>query len=217
VPHANWLATAHHGIDVEEYTFGPNVGDYLVFLGRISPEKGLDTAIEVARRSGMPLKVAAREPLSHGTDPSVRRDWEYYDQQIRPLLKTGDVEMLGPVGHAAKNRLLAGAAALLFPIRWPEPFGLVMIEALACGTPVLAFNNGSVPEVLEHAVTGFICDSSDDMVSSVSRIRAIDRMRCRAEAEQRFSAAAMANRYERIYDSLLAGAGATLPSMRRVV
>ena len=215
VPHANWVATAHHGVEVEEYTFDPVGGEYLAFLGRISPEKGLETAIAAARKSGLPLKVAAREPLPHDGDPSAQRDWEYYEREIRPLLKAGDVEMIGPVRHADKNRLLGGAAALLFPIRWPEPFGLVMVEALACGTPVLAFNNGSVPEVLQHGVTGFICDSEDELVKNASRIRQIDRMRCRAEAEQRFSAEAMANQYERVYDSLLADAGPR--AARRVV
>jgi glycosyltransferase involved in cell wall biosynthesis len=153
----------------------------------------------------MQLKIAAREPLRHPDDPNVRRDWEYYEREIVPLLECREVEMLGPVGGAAKDNLLGGAAALLFPVRWPEPFGLVMIEALACGTPVLALNDGSVPEVLEHGVTGYICDSDDDLVAHLSRIREIDRARCRAEVERRFSAAAMADRYERIYESLVAG------------
>ena len=210
---ANWIATVHHGIVLDEFTFNPRPGRYLAYLGRISPEKGLDTAIHVARRAGLPLKVGARMPLPFTNDPNVRADWEYYQQVIEPLLRDADVELVGEVSGAAKDEFLRDAAALLFPIRWPEPFGLVMPEALACGTPVLAFRAGSVPEVLEDGVTGFVRDDEDGLVAAAACLGDLDRARCRAEAERRFSAAAMADRYERVYarlveDHALASAGA---------
>jgi glycosyltransferase involved in cell wall biosynthesis len=203
VPNANWVGTVPHGLDLDEYTFNPRRGGYLAFLGRIAPEKGLDAAIRVARRAGVPLKVAAREPLPHTGDPHVRREWEYYTTVVRPLIDAGGVEMIGEVGGDAKNRLLGGAAALLFPIRWPEPFGLVMVEALACGTPVLALRDGSVPEVLEHGVTGLICDTEDELVAAVDQVSELDRARCRAEVERRFSVESMTDDYEQIYARLL--------------
>jgi glycosyltransferase involved in cell wall biosynthesis len=202
VPRANWVATIHHGIPLEEYTFNPRPADYLAFLGRISPEKGLDAAIRVAQRAGLLLKIAARTPLPVPYDPSARADWDYYEDIVQPLLQGSRIELIGQVGGREKDHFLRNAAALLFPIHWPEPFGLVMPEALACGTPVLAYRQGSVPEVLEHEVTGFICDSEDELVAAVGRIHEIDRARCRAEAERRFSAAAMADKYERVYQQL---------------
>lgn len=200
---ANWRATVYHGIELDAFTFNPHRGDYLAFLGRISPEKGLDAAIRIARRAGLPLRVAARMPLQNCDQPAVRDDQDYYEQVIRPLLRDRHVEVVGQVGGAEKNEFLRNAAALLFPIRWPEPFGLVMAEALACGVPVLAFNEGSVPEVIEHGVTGFIGTSEDDLVRAIDRLDEIDRARCRAEAERRFSPAAMVDGYERVYERLL--------------
>src|SRR5262249_44459781 len=135
---ANWVDTIYHGIDLDAFTFNPKGGEYLAFLGRISPEKGLDVAVRVARAAGMPLKIAARKPLPFKHDPAVRRDWDYYQHDIRPLLNGRNIEFIGEVGGRDKDEFLGNAAALLFPIRWPEPFGLVMVEALACGTPVLA-------------------------------------------------------------------------------
>jgi glycosyltransferase involved in cell wall biosynthesis len=202
-PHANWVATVYHGIELEEFTFNPRRGDYLAFLGRISPDKGVDAAIRVARRAGLPLRIAARKPLPYKQVPEFRRDWEYYEDEVLPLLQGRQVELIGQVSGPEKDELLRNAAALLFPIRWPEPFGLVMVEALACGTPVLAFRNGSVPEVLEHGVTGFIGESEDDLVEAIGRLEEIDRARCRAEAERRFSPAAMADQYERVYEQLI--------------
>jgi glycosyltransferase involved in cell wall biosynthesis len=202
-PRANWVATVYHGIPLDTLTLNTRGGEYLAFLGRISPEKGLDTAIEVARRAGMPIRIAARKPLANKEDPDVRRDWEYYTSTVEPLLKSRSVELVGQVDEDAKDDFLGNAAALLFPIQWPEPFGLVMVEALACGTPVLAFRHGSVPEVLEHGVTGFICDTEDEMVDAVARIGEIDRSRCRAEVERRFTPAAMADAYERVYERLI--------------
>jgi glycosyltransferase involved in cell wall biosynthesis len=200
---ANWIATAHHGIDLNEFTFTDEPGQYLAFLGRISPEKGLDIAIRVARRAGVPLLIAARPPLPFGDDPEVQRDRDYYEHVIEPLLKAPGAELIGEVGGADKDRFLANAAALLFPIRWPEPFGLVMPEALACGTPVIALRDGSVPEILEQGVTGFIGHTEDDLLRAVERLSEIDRARCRAAAEERFSPEAMAERYEQIFADLL--------------
>ncbi|HEY0583938.1 MAG TPA: glycosyltransferase family 4 protein [Chloroflexota bacterium] len=205
LPNANWVGTVQHGIDVDAFTFNPTAGQYLAFLGRISPEKGLDTAIRVARRAGWPLLVAARPPLSFSNDPEAQRDREYYEHCIEPLLSEPGIELIGQVGGAEKNAFLGNAAALLFPIRWPEPFGLVMIEALACGTPVLSLNQGSVPEVLEDGVTGFVGHVEDDLLQAIERLPRLDRARCRAEAERRFSPAAMADAYERVYANLLEG------------
>jgi glycosyltransferase involved in cell wall biosynthesis len=203
LPWARWVATIYHGIDLDQYTFNPIAGDYLAFLGRISPDKGLDVAIRVARRAGLPLKIAARPPRSYSDDPEVQADWEYHEQVIKPLLREPGIEMVGLVGGPAKDAFLRHAAALLFPIRWPEPFGLVMPEALACGTPVLALRQGSVPEVLEDGVTGFVCDSEDELAAAVGRLDALDRASCRAEAERRFSPASMAARHERLYRRLI--------------
>ncbi len=204
VARANWVATVHHGIPVDRYTFNPRPGRYLAFLGRISAEKGVDAAIRVAQRAGMPLKIAARMPLPRNNAPEVTRDWDYYERVVQPLLERPGVDSVGEVDESEKNELLGHAAALLFPIDWPEPFGLVMPEALACGTPVIAFDRGSVPEVLRDGETGFVCDGEDAMVEAVGRVGEIDRARCRKEAETRFSAAAMADRYEEVYARLLA-------------
>lgn len=203
VPQANWIDTVYHGIDLDAFTFNPGRGTYLAFLGRISPEKGLDSAIRVARAAGMPLKIAARKPLPFKQDAEARRDWEYFRSEIQPLLREKDVEFVGEVGGEEKDRFLGGAAALLFPIRWPEPFGLVMIEALACGTPVLALRDGSVPEVIEAGKTGAICGDEDELTAATRHIADFDRSACRAEAERRFSPAAMAQSYEGVYRKLL--------------
>jgi len=205
VAYANWVATIYHGIELDQFTFNPHPAGYLAFLGRISPEKGLDTAIRVAQRAVLPLKIAARKPLQFSRDPEVRKDWRYFDEVIQPLLKTDGVEFIGEVGGREKDTFLGGAAALLFPITWPEPFGLVMVEALACGTPVLALRQGSVPEVIRDGVTGCSCDTEDELVEAVERIGAIDRVACRADAEARFSPGAMAEQYERVYCQLRTG------------
>jgi len=203
LPNANWVATIYHGIELGELTFKPKMGGYLAFLGRISPEKGLDTAIRVARRAGVPLLIAARMPLPHTHDPNVRADWEYWEDEVQPLLEGKQVELLGQLGGKDKDEFLHNAAALLFPIRWPEPFGLVMVESLACGTPVLAFGEGSVPELIEDGVTGFIRKTEDELVEAVGHITELDRARCRAEAERRFSPSAMVDAYERVYAQLV--------------
>jgi glycosyltransferase involved in cell wall biosynthesis len=188
IARANWIATIHHGLPRQLHTFRPEPDGYLAFLGRISPEKRLDRAIEIARRAALPLKVAAK------IYPEDRR---YYESCIAPLLEASSsfVEFVGEVGGRAKDQLLGGARALLFPIDWEEPFGLVMIEALACGTPVVAWRRGAVPEVVEDGVTGFVVDELDAAVDAVRAIGAIDRARCRAVFEERFEATRMAQAY----------------------
>jgi glycosyltransferase involved in cell wall biosynthesis len=169
----------------------------------------LDVAIRVARRTGRPLKVAARLPLPYHDDPSAQADRTYFNDVVRPLLDGPDVEFLGELGARDRGPILGGAEALLFPIDWPEPFGLVMAESLACGTFVLALRAGSVPEVVEHGQTGFICEDEGDLVDAVQHLPKIDRAQCRTAAERRFSPAAMASAYEQVYARLLAGSEST--------
>jgi len=207
---ANWQATVHHGIDLDSFTFNPRPGSYLAVLGRISPQKGVDVAIRVARRAGVPIKIAARPPLPFSDNPEFQRDRAYYEAYVEPLLKEPGVELIDEIGGAAKDEFLGNALALLFPVRWREPFGLVMAESLACGTPVVAFAAGSVPEVIQHGVSGFIGHLEDDLVAGVHRLARIDRRVCRAEAERRFSPGAMARAYEGVYERLLDGATETL-------
>ena len=193
---ANWKATVYHGLPVGLYDFQPTPGQYLAFVGRISPEKRPDRAIEIARRAGMPIKLAAKvDPVDRG----------YFETRVKPLLKAPGVEFVGEIGEEAKNTFLGNAYALLFPIDWPEPFGLTMIEAMACGTPVVAYNCGAVPEVVDEGVTGYVVDNLDAAVAAVERVGVIDRGACRARFEQRFSAARMANNYLDVYRRLLHG------------
>jgi glycosyltransferase involved in cell wall biosynthesis len=202
-PHARWLGTVHHGLPENLYRPGTGSGGYLAFLGRVSPEKRLDSAIRVAETVGVPLKIAAKID---------RHDVGYFESVIRPLLAASShAELIGEVGEQDKGPFLAGARALLFPVDWPEPFGLVMIEALACGTPVISRHRGSVPEVIEHGVTGFICDDERALIDAVGAVDRIDRARCRAEFERRFTVAHMTDAYLRIYGALVgerAGRGA---------
>jgi glycosyltransferase involved in cell wall biosynthesis len=191
-----WAGTVPHGLPVADYPFSPQPGAYLAFVGRISPEKGLDVAIRVAEAAGLPLRIGAK------VDPA---DEAYFEAVIRPLLGSPMVDFIGEVDEATKRELLAGARALLFPIDWPEPFGLVMIEALACGTPVIARPCGSVPEVLVDGVTGFLAARFDDLVRAAAAVDRLDRRACRASAEERFSVRAMADRYEAMYERLIAG------------
>jgi glycosyltransferase involved in cell wall biosynthesis len=196
---ANWQGTVYHGLPLDLHTFRGRPGQYLAFLGRISPEKRVDRAIEIARRVGMPLRVAAK------VDPADRK---YYEDEIRPLLEAAgpSVEFLGEVGGKDKDEFLGNAYALLFPIDWPEPFGLVMIEAMACGTPVIAYRNGSVPEVMEDGVTGFVVDDLEQAVRAVGRVGELSRRRCREVFEQRFSAPRMARDYLTLYRRVVAQA-----------
>jgi glycosyltransferase involved in cell wall biosynthesis len=194
MPWANWRGTVYHGLPIGLYRFQEKPRSYLAFLGRISPEKRVDRAIEIARRTGVELKIAAKVD-------AVDRD--YFETKIRPLLDDPLIEFIGEIGEAEKNEFLGNALAVLFPIDWPEPFGLVMIEAMACGTPTIAYRNGSVPEVLEDKKTGLIVDSLEDAVRAVDRISLLSRNTCRTIFEQRFSAKRMAADYLTIYRTLL--------------
>jgi len=196
VPSVNWRGTVHHGLPPALLKEGKGDGGYLAFLGRICADKGILPAIEIARLAGMPLKVAAK------VDP-VDRD--YFDRQVAPVLaKSPDVEFVGEIDDRRKSEFLGSARALLFPISWPEPFGLVMIESMACGTPVIAFNSGSVPEILEDGLTGFVVEDVDQAVAAVSRLDWLFRPSIRSRFEERFSAAAMARDYVKIYQKLAA-------------
>jgi glycosyltransferase involved in cell wall biosynthesis len=193
IPHADWVATIHHGLPPDLLAPGRGDGGYLAFLGRFSAEKGFQRAVEIARRTGLPLKAAAKLE-SH--------DRPYFEAVVRPLLDDPLVEWVGEIGEADKARFLGDARALLFPIDWPEPFGLVMIEAMACGTPMVAWNMGSVPEVVENGRTGFIVSSMDEAVAAVAACADLDRRICRATFERRFSARRMATDYAAIYHRL---------------
>jgi glycosyltransferase involved in cell wall biosynthesis len=192
-----WTGTVYHGLPLSEFPFSPDGGGYLAFLGRISPEKRPDLAIAVAKEAGVPLKIAAK------VDPVDR---EYFERDIAPLLDDPLVEFIGEIGEEGKAAFLGGALALLFPIDWPEPFGLVMIESMAFGTPVIARSCGSVPEIVDPGRTGFIADTLDDLVDAVKRVDTIDRAACREHAEQRFAVQRMADDYEAIYRARLSGA-----------
>jgi glycosyltransferase involved in cell wall biosynthesis len=187
----SWAATIYHGLPRDLHRFQPRPRNSLLFLGRISPEKRPDCAIHIARRAGVPLRIAAKVD---------KVDQEYFETRIRPLLRHPLIEFIGEVNEQQKDELLSEAMALLFPIDWPEPFGLVMIEALACGTPVIARRRGSVPEVIRDGVTGLICETDDDMVAAVRRVTTLDRAACRQEFEQRFSVQRMASDYLGLYE-----------------
>jgi glycosyltransferase involved in cell wall biosynthesis len=187
-------AVIHHGIDVDHFPSGAGDGGYLLFLGRMTPDKGAEQAIDVARRAGIPLLLAAKM-----REPAERH---YFEERVRPLLGPG-VDFVGEVGGDAKNDLLAGAVALLNPIQWEEPFGLVMIEALACGTPVLATARGAAPEIVDHGVTGFL-GSEDDLVAAAGRLGELDRGACRAAVAERFSTARMVGEHLDLFSRILA-------------
>jgi glycosyltransferase involved in cell wall biosynthesis len=190
----NWKATIYHGLPENLYEFHPNPGKYLAFIGRISPEKRADLAIKIALNSGMPLRIAAKVDNA---------DKEYFDEIIKPLLKQSHVEFIGEIGEKEKNDFLGNAYALLFPIDWPEPFGLVMIEAMACGTPVIARLKGSVPEVMSEGETGFIIQTVEQAVHAVKELSKINRRRCRDVFERRFTARIMAENYVKLYERLI--------------
>lgn len=196
VHNANFVATIYHGLplDLHVPTFNPK-GGYLAFLGRISPEKGVDHAIKVARALGLPIKIAAKVD---------RVDEVYFREQIAPLLKGPGVQYIGEINEQQKTAFLGQAVALMFLIDWPEPFGLTMIEAMACGTPVLALRHGSVEEVIEDGLTGYIVDTIEEATVTLPRVLALDRRSVRRRFEQRFSASRMAKDYTRVYDCLLA-------------
>jgi glycosyltransferase involved in cell wall biosynthesis len=198
MPDANWIGTVHHGLPRDLYHFHPGSGRYLAFVGRISTEKRVDRAIAIAAGSGVPLRIAAK------VDPS---DEEYFRASIEPLLDHPLVHFVGELGDADKDDFIGNAAALLFPIDWPEPFGLAMIEALACGTPVIAWPRGSVREVVRHGVSGWIVEDVASAVRAVDALGRLDRRECRAEFETRFTAERMASDYLAIYQQARSGHG----------
>jgi len=192
LPWANWQATVYHGLPADMYQFRDKTGTYLAFLGRVSPEKRVDRAIEIAKQVGIPLKLAAKVD---------RVDKDYFETVVEPLLRPF-VEFVGEIGEGEKEEFLSNAYALLFPIDWPEPFGLVIIEAMACGTPVIAYRGGAVPEVMEEGHTGFIVQGLEDAVDAVRRVPELSRKRCREVFDHRFTAARMAHDYVQVYERL---------------
>ena len=190
---ANWLATVYHGLPTQSLEPSFEAGGYLAFLGRLTAEKGPEAAIRIARKAGMPLRIAAKVP---------RGERGYFKQTLEPQIDGRRIQLTGEVNDKAKEQFLAGAVALLFPIDWPEPFGLVMIEAMACGTPVIAFRSGSVPEVVDDGVTGFIVENEDEAVQAIKRVPELDRRTVRARFEERFSSKRMAQDYVRCYEAM---------------
>jgi glycosyltransferase involved in cell wall biosynthesis len=201
LPDAGWIGTVYHGLPPCLLRFQPSPGSYLAFLGRISPEKRVDRAIAIAKASGCPLRIAAKVDAA---------DRDYFERDIRALLDHPLIDFVGEIGESAKSEFLGGARALLFPIDWPEPFGLVQIESLACGTPVIAFRGGSVPEIVDAGATGFIVESIDEAVRAVAAIDRIDRRACRQVFERRFSVARMARDYVRLYKRVADKAAANM-------
>ena len=193
LPDADWIGTVYHGLPVGLLPFHPEPGKYLAFLGRIAPEKRVDRAISIATGCNLPLKIAAK------VDPADRG---YFEREIRHLLSHPLVEFIGEIDEQQKGDFLGGAMALLFPIDWPEPFGLVMIESLACGVPVIAFRGGSVPEVVDHGVTGFVVDTVEQAIDATRQVHLLDRRRCRAVFERRFSVSRMTADHVELYEML---------------
>jgi glycosyltransferase involved in cell wall biosynthesis len=200
LPDADWVATVYHGLPRQLLRPRYEPGGYLAFLGRVSPEKRLDRAIAIATACGQPLKVAAK------VDPADR---QYFEREIRGLLSNPLVEFIGEITEDQKSEFLSGASALLFPIDWPEPFGLVMIEALACGVPVVAFRGGSVAEIIENGRTGFVVDSMEDAVAATRRVPLLNRHSCRESFERRFNVSRMATDYVDLYDALITRGSST--------
>lgn len=194
LPWANWAGTVYHGLPRNMYTFHPQPGGYLAFLGRIAPEKRPDHAIEIAKRTGLPLRIAAKVD---------NVDRTYFEAEIEPLLNHPLIEFVGEISDAEKDQFIGNAIAVVCPYDWPEPFGLVLIEAFACGTPVIAYRRGSIPEIVDHGVTGFICETIDEMVDAVGQVPLIDRKQCRAAFDERFTADRMARDYVALYERLL--------------
>lgn len=190
LPQARWLGTVLHGLPVDLLSFTEKPSNYFAFVGRVSPEKRVDRAIEIATALGVPLKIAAKVD---------RADQEYHEREIVPLLDRPGVEFIGEIGDDEKSSFLGDARALLFPIDWPEPFGLVMVEAMACGTPVIAFRNGSVPEVIEDGVSGFVVEDMQGAIAAASRVHELSRARVREAFERRFTARRMAEDYLGLY------------------
>ena len=204
VPQANWVRTVHHGLPVRLLEPKPVKPSYFAFLGRIAPEKGIARAIHIARHCGVTLKVAAKVD---------KADQDYYDEQIEPMMRGNNVEFIGEITDKEKSEFLSGAIALLVPIDWPEPFGLVMIEAMACGTPVIAFNRGSVPEIIEDGLTGFIVEDINGAIGAVDRLGQLSREKIRRHFEEHFTSRRMAQDYLSVYRSL---SDAAAPHLRLV-
>ncbi|HET7821788.1 MAG TPA: glycosyltransferase family 4 protein [Ornithinibacter sp.] len=198
-PSVPFATVIHHGLDPDRFPVGDGSGGYAMFLGRLAPEKGAVAALEIARRSGMPLRLAAKM-----REPAER---EYFERFVRPRLGR-DVEFLGEITPDERNRQLGGAVALLNPITWAEPFGLVMVEAMVCGTPVISYPNGAAPEIVEDGTTGFLCDGVDEAVAALGKVGGLDRTACRAHVEAEFSASLMVSRYERLYRKVIAARSA---------
>ena len=196
LPGANWIGTIHHGLPPDLFRPSFEQGSYLAFLGRLTVEKGPEAAIRIARRAGMPLRIAAKVPRGERT---------FFHERLEPQIDGTHVQLTGEVNDEKKEQFLAGAAAVLFPIDWPEPFGLVMIEAMACGTPVIAFRSGSVPEVIDEGITGYVVSGEDEAVEAIGRIGELDRQRVRAHFEKRFTSRRMAENYIERYEALAAG------------
>lgn len=194
LPWVNWVGTVHHGLPADLLSFHELGGNYLAFLGRVSPEKGLNHAIEIAIRAEMPLKIAAKID---------RADRDYFEEKIKPLLDHPLVEFLGEIGSADKAEFLGNAVAMLFPIEWPEPFGLVMIEAMACGTPVIAYPSGSVPEIIIDGVNGFLASNVEEAVHAVRRVGDLNRRECRQYFELNFTDEQMTRNYLSTYQKLV--------------
>jgi glycosyltransferase involved in cell wall biosynthesis len=208
MPPVNWLSTIHHGLPPHLYRFHPDRGRYLAFLGRMSPEKRPDRAIEIAKRSGIPLKMAAKVDVN---------DREYFVREIEPLLDDPLIEFVGEIDDRRKNDFLGGALALLFPIDWPEPFGLVVIEAMATGTPVIAWREGSIPEVVDDGISGLIVSSLDEAVAAVEQASTMDRAAVRDCFERRFTAARMARNYVEAFETLLRGRRSRSSPLSRIL
>ncbi len=194
LPEAVWLKTIYHGLPDHLLRPSYEAGGYLAFLGRLTPDKGPEAAIRIAKAAGLPLRIAAKSSRSHT---------RYFEQRLEPLIDGGQVKLVGEVGDREKQQFLADAIALLFPIDWPEPFGLVMIEAMACGTPVIAFRRGSVPEVIDDGITGFIVDTEQQAIEAIKQLPTLDRKDVRRRFEQRFTARRMAEDYLACYRSLI--------------
>jgi glycosyltransferase involved in cell wall biosynthesis len=194
LPGCNWLGTVYHGMPSTTLQPSYQPGTYLAFLGRLTKEKGPEAAIRLAKGTGIPLRMAAKIP---------RSETRYYKERLRPMIDGEQIKLVGELNDSAKGDLLRGASALLFPIDWPEPFGLVMIEAMACGTPVIAFRRGSVPEIIDEGITGFIVEDEDEAIAAIKRVGELDRRRIRETFERRFSAKRMAQDYVSHYEALL--------------
>jgi glycosyltransferase involved in cell wall biosynthesis len=196
LPEANWIGTVYHGLPLDLFRPAFEKGSYLAFLGRLTAEKGPEAAIRIAQRTGMPLRIAAKVPRGERT---------YFHERLEPQVDGTRIQLTGEVNDKTKEQFLAGAAALLFPIDWPEPFGLVMIEAMACGTPVIAYRSGSVPEVIDEGITGYVVSGEDEAVEAIRRVGELDRRRVRAQFEKRFTSRRMAENYLEHYEALAVG------------